>query len=73
MGLFLLIKDLLNRFAAADEHSIAFSLYDGSGVTHIPFRKFLEDILQANIEKLKKRYPEGFSSEKSRTRGQGDL
>lgn len=42
-----LIKDLLNRFAAADEHSIAFSLYDGSGVTHIPFRKFLEDVLQA--------------------------
>ena len=33
----------------------------------------LEDILQANIEKLKKRYPEGFSSEKSRVRLQGDL
>ena len=33
----------------------------------------LEDILQANIEKLKKRYPEGFSSQKSRTRLQGDL
>lgn len=25
----------------------------------------LEDILQANIEKLKKRYPEGFDTEKS--------
>ena len=25
----------------------------------------LEDILRGNIEKLKKRYPEGFSSEKS--------
>ena len=25
----------------------------------------LEDILQANIDKLKKRYPEGFSSERS--------
>ena len=25
----------------------------------------LEDILQSNIEKLRKRYPEGFSSEKS--------
>ena len=33
----------------------------------------LEDILQANLEKLKKRYPEGFSSEKSRVRLQGDL
>ena len=33
----------------------------------------LEDIFQANIEKLKKRYPEGFSSEKSRVRLQGDL
>ena len=33
----------------------------------------LEDILQANIEKLKNRYPEGFSSQRSRTRLQGDL
>ena len=33
----------------------------------------LEDILQANLEKLKRRYPEGFSCEKSRTRLQGDL
>ena len=33
----------------------------------------LEDIFHANIEKLKKRYPEGFSSEKSRVRLQGDL
>ena len=33
----------------------------------------LEDILNANIEKLRKRYPEGFSSEKSRIRLQGDL
>lgn len=33
----------------------------------------LEDILQANIEKLKKRYPEGFSCERSRARLKGDL
>ena len=33
----------------------------------------LEDIFQANIEKLKKHYPEGYSSEKSRVRLQGDL
>ena len=33
----------------------------------------LEDVLQANIEKLKKRYPEGFSSEKSQIRLKDDL
>ena len=33
----------------------------------------LEDILQANLEKLKRRFPEGFSCEKSRTRLQGDM
>ena len=33
----------------------------------------LEDILQANLAKLKARYPEGFSSQRSRTRLKGDL
>ena len=33
----------------------------------------LEDILQMNIEKLKNRYPEGFSSERSLLRLEGDL
>lgn len=33
----------------------------------------LEDILQGNIEKLKKRYPEGFSSEKSLKRDEKDI
>ena len=33
----------------------------------------LEDILQANIDKLKKRYPEGFDSKRSMVRLQGDL
>ena len=33
----------------------------------------LEDIFQANIEKLKKRYPEGFQTPKSLTRLKGDL
>lgn len=33
----------------------------------------LEDIFRANIEKLKQRYPDGFSSEKSKVRLQGDL
>ena len=33
----------------------------------------MEEILRANIEKLKNRYPEGFSCERSRTRLKGDL
>ena len=33
----------------------------------------LEDIFRANIEKLKKRYPDGFSSERSQARLEGDL
>lgn len=33
----------------------------------------LEDVLQANIEKLKKRYPEGFERQKSLVRLQDDL
>ena len=33
----------------------------------------LDDVLSANIEKLKKRYPEGFETEKSVHRKQGDM
>lgn len=33
----------------------------------------LDDILQANIDKLKKRYPDGFDAQKSLVRLQGDL
>lgn len=33
----------------------------------------LEDILQMNIDKLKKRYPEGFDTEKSIHRQEGDI
>ena len=40
---------------------IAWYLAETAYALEIP----LEDILQANIEKLKKRYPEGFSSERS--------
>ena len=32
----------------------------------------LDDILQMNIDKLKKRYPEGFSAERSVNRAAGD-
>ena len=33
----------------------------------------LEDIMQMNIDKLKKRYPDGFDSEKSLHREKGDV
>jgi len=33
----------------------------------------LEEILQANLDKLKKRYPQGFDSDRSQIRLQGDL
>ena len=33
----------------------------------------LEDVLSANIDKLKKRYPDGFETEKSQNRLKGDL
>lgn len=33
----------------------------------------LEDIFEANIEKLKKRYPEGFDTKRSTTRLKGDI
>ena len=33
----------------------------------------LETIMQMNIDKLKKRYPEGFSSERSQHRQEGDI
>lgn len=33
----------------------------------------LESIMQMNIDKLKKRYPEGFDSERSRHREKGDI
>ena len=33
----------------------------------------LSDVLEANIEKLKKRYPEGFQTQKSVERAEGDI
>ena len=45
---------------------IAWYLAETAHALDIP----LEDILQANIDKLKKRYPEGFSSQRSIDRNQ---
>ena len=33
----------------------------------------LEDIFQINVEKLQKRYPDGFSAENSMNRKEGDI
>ena len=48
---------------------IAWYLAEAATALDIP----LEDILQANIEKLKKRYPDGFEVKRSVARLQGDL
>jgi NTP pyrophosphatase (non-canonical NTP hydrolase) len=48
---------------------IAWYLAEAATVLEIP----LEEILIANIEKLKKRYPEGFDVQRSIVRLEGDL
>lgn len=48
---------------------IAWYLAEAATVIDMP----LEDILQANIDKLKQRYPEGFEKERSLTRLKGDI
>ena len=48
---------------------IAWYLAEAATALDIP----LEEILKANIEKLKKRYPEGFETRCSVTRLEGDL
>ena len=48
---------------------IAWYLAEAATVIDMP----LEDIFQANIDKLKQRYPEGFEKERSLTRLKGDI
>ncbi len=48
---------------------IAWYLAEAATALDLP----LEEILQGNIDKLKNRYPEGFASEKSVLRLEGDL
>ena len=48
---------------------IAWYLAEAATALDVP----LEDVLQANIDKLRKRYPEGFDKERSINRTQGDL
>ena len=48
---------------------IAWYLAEAATALDLP----LEEILQANIDKLKQRYPNGFETERSLVRLQGDL
>ena len=48
---------------------IAWYLAEAATALDLP----LEEILQANLDKLKKRYPDGFETQKSLVRLKGDL
>ena len=48
---------------------VAWYLAEAATALDVP----LEDIFRANIEKLKKRYPDGFKTEESQKRLEGDL
>ena len=61
--------ELDKEHLAKELGDIAWYLAEAATALEIP----LEDILQANIDKLKKRYPDGFDVQKSLVRLQGDL
>ncbi|MBP0980799.1 MAG: nucleoside triphosphate pyrophosphohydrolase family protein [Oscillospiraceae bacterium] len=61
--------ELDKEHLAKELGDIAWYLAEAATALDIP----LEDILQANIDKLKKRYPEGFETERSLIRTRGDL
>ena len=54
---------------ARERGDAALYLAEAAAALHMP----LEQILQGNLDKLKARYPEGFSAEKSRERVKTDL
>jgi NTP pyrophosphatase (non-canonical NTP hydrolase) len=61
--------ELDKEHLAKELGDIAWYLAEAATALGIP----LEDILAANIEKLKKRYPDGFDTQKSIIRLDGDL
>ena len=61
--------ELDKEHLAKELGDIAWYLAEAATALEIP----LEDILQANIDKLKKRYPEGFQTDKSLIRLKGDI
>lgn len=61
--------ELDKEHLAKELGDIAWYLAEAATALDIP----LEDILQTNIDKLKKRYPEGFEAERSILRPEGDV
>lgn len=61
--------ELDKEHLAKELGDIAWYLAEAATALDVP----LEDILEANIDKLKKRYPEGFDCEKSMKRLEGDI
>lgn len=61
--------ELDKEHLARELGDIAWYLAEAATVLEIP----LEDILQDNIDKLKKRYPDGFETKKSLVRLKGDI
>ena len=61
--------ELDKEHLAKELGDIAWYLAEAATALDIP----LEDIFQANIEKLKKRYPEGFETERSLSRSKEDI
>jgi NTP pyrophosphatase (non-canonical NTP hydrolase) len=61
--------ELDKEHLAKELGDIAWYLAQAATALEIP----LEDIMQANIDKLKKRYSEGFETKRALVRLQGDL
>ncbi len=61
--------DLDKAHLAKELGDIAWYLAEAATALDIP----LEDIFQANLDKLKKRYPQGFDTQRSLTRLEGEL
>lgn len=61
--------ELDKEHLAKELGDIAWYLAEAATALDIP----LEDILQANIDKLKKRYPEGFETKRSLVSQDGDI
>ena len=61
--------ELDREHLAKELGDIAWYLAEAATALDIP----LEDILQANIDKLKKRYPQGFETKRSLVRQNGDI
>jgi len=61
--------ELDREHLAKELGDIAWYLAEAATALDLP----LEDILQANLDKLKMRYPQGFETERSKLRLKGDL